>query len=51
MVEEIVVASEIHAQNPRVFREMMEVFRAHGMEPVVTEVPHDEFKSSLGPAR
>lgn len=23
---------------------MMEEFGAHGMEPVVTEVPHDEFK-------
>ena len=44
MVEEIVVASEIHAQNPDVFREMMDVFRAHGMKPVVTEVPHAQFK-------
>jgi D-ribose pyranase len=44
MVEEIVVAGEIHAKNPDVFREMMGVFRAHEMEPIVTEVPHDEFK-------
>jgi D-ribose pyranase len=44
MVEEIVVAAEIHAKNPDVFREMMEVFRANGMTPVVTEVPHEEFK-------
>jgi D-ribose pyranase len=44
MVEEIVVAAEIHAKNPDVFREMMEVFRANGMKPVVTEVPHEEFK-------
>ena len=44
MVEEIVVASEIHAKNPAVFREMLEVFQAHEMEPIVTEVPHDEFK-------
>jgi D-ribose pyranase len=44
LVEEIVVAKEIHAKNPEIFRAMMEVFRAHGMEPVVTEVPHDEFK-------
>ena len=43
-VEEIVVASEIDAKNPRVFQEMMEVFRAHEMEPIVTQVPHDEFK-------
>jgi D-ribose pyranase len=44
MVEEIVVASEIHAKNPNVFQEMMEAFRGHKMEPVVVEVPHDEFK-------
>lgn len=44
MVEEIVVASEIHTRNPGVFDAMMGVFRAHGMEPVVTEVPHEEFK-------
>jgi D-ribose pyranase len=45
MVEEIVVASEIHAKNSEIFREMMEMFRAHDMEPIVTEVPHDEFKN------
>jgi len=44
LVEEVIVASEIEAKNPRVFQEMMEVFRAHEMEPVVTQVPHDEFK-------
>lgn len=44
MVEEIVVASEIHARNPDVFDAMMKVFQAHGMEPVVIEVPHEEFK-------
>jgi len=44
MVEEIVVAREIHADNPAVFRGMMEVFRTHAMEPIVTEVSHDEFK-------
>lgn len=44
MVEEIVVATEIDEKNPEVFREMMEVFRAHGMEPQVTRVPHEEFK-------
>ncbi|HUT94643.1 MAG TPA: D-ribose pyranase [Thermoguttaceae bacterium] len=44
LVEEIIVASEMDAKNPRVFQEMMEVFRAHEMEPVVTQVPHDEFK-------
>lgn len=44
MVEEVVVASEIHAQNPALFREMSELFKSHGMKPRVTEVPHDEFK-------
>ena len=44
MVEEIVVASEIHQKNPEVFQGMMDVFRRHEMKPVVTEVPHDEFK-------
>ena len=43
-VEELVVASEIHTKNPEVFREMMEVFRVHAMEPKVTKVSHDEFK-------
>ena len=36
--------TRIHAQNPDVFGQMMEVFRAHGMRPVVTEVPHANFK-------
>lgn len=44
MVEEIVVASEIHLNNPEIYREMMTVFHKHGMEPTVTEVPHNEFK-------
>ena len=44
MVEEIVVASEIHEKNSTVFREMMELFETHQMEPRVTEVSHDEFK-------
>jgi D-ribose pyranase len=44
MVEEIVVANEVHTENPSIFREMMDVFRAHEMEPHVTEVPHKEFK-------
>jgi len=45
MVEEIVVAREIHAENHDVFRETMELCRLHKMEPRVTEVPHDEFKA------
>jgi D-ribose pyranase len=44
MVEEIVVAREIHAENATVFREMMELFKTQQMEPRVTEVSHDEFK-------
>jgi D-ribose pyranase len=48
MVEQIIVASEIHAKNPQVYKEMMEVFRAHDLKPVVTEVPHEEFKRLTG---
>lgn len=44
MVEEIVIASEIDANNPDVLQEMLELFRVHQMEPVVTRVPHEEFK-------
>jgi D-ribose pyranase len=44
MVEEIVVAAEIHTKNPEVFRAMMDAFRAHEMEPAVTEVPHTTLK-------
>ena len=44
-VEEIVIASEIHAKNAEILREMMEVFRAHAMEPKITEVSHEEFKT------
>lgn len=43
-VEEIVVASEIHQKNPTVFHDMLDAFRKHGMKPVVTEVPHEQFK-------
>ena len=44
MVEEIVVASEIHQKNPEIFQGMIDVFQRHEMKPVVTEVPHDAFK-------
>ena len=44
MVEEIIIAREIHAHNPDVYRQMMELLRAHEMEPTVSEVSHDEFK-------
>jgi D-ribose pyranase len=43
-VEEIVVAGEIDAKNPDVLRAMMDVFHSHGMSPIVTRVPHEEFK-------
>lgn len=44
MVEEIVVANEIHEHNPEVFKGMLEGFQRHEMKPVVTEVSHEEFK-------
>jgi D-ribose pyranase len=44
MVEEIVIASEIHAENAAVYREMTELFNSHGMSPKVIDVPHEEFK-------
>lgn len=43
-VEAIVVASEIHEHNPGIYRDMMDVFRRHEMEPIVTEVLHEDFK-------
>ena len=43
-VEEIIVASEIHQHNPTIYQAMMDAFKKHGMEPVVTEVSHDQFK-------
>ena len=44
MVEEIVIAKEIHEHNQTVFDQMMEVFRTHSMTPKVTEISHEEFK-------
>jgi D-ribose pyranase len=44
MVEEIVIAREIDAKNPGVLQEMLELFRVHQMEPIMTRVPHEEFK-------
>ena len=44
MVEEIVVASEIHEHNSETFEGLMDVFQRHDMKPVVTEVSHEEFK-------
>ena len=51
MVEEIVVASEIHAINEAVYTGMMDSIRRHGMEPKITEVPHTEFKAQTKSAR
>ncbi|QDT03692.1 D-ribose pyranase [Rubripirellula lacrimiformis] len=44
MVEEIVVASEIHEKNDTLFQEMIQILKSHQMSPRVTEVSHDEFK-------
>jgi D-ribose pyranase len=44
MVEEVVVASEIHQRNPETFQGIMDLFQRHEMKPVVTEVAHEEFK-------
>ena len=44
MVEEIVVANEIHEHNQTVFDQMMGLFETHSMTPKVTEIPHEEFK-------
>lgn len=45
MVEEIVIAREIHEKNPVVYREMMDIFKSHNMNPKITEVSHEEFKN------
>ena len=44
MVEEIILASEIKAINPKVYNEILETFIKNGMNPKVVEVPHVEFK-------
>ncbi len=44
MVEEIVLATEIHTHNQTVFDEMMGLFETHSMAPKVTEISHEEFK-------
>lgn len=44
MVEEIVIASEIHEKNPKIYLEMMEIFNSHNMTPKITEISHEEFK-------
>lgn len=44
MVEEIIIAAEIHKINPKVYAEMMETFEKNGMNPKITVVSHEEFK-------
>ena len=44
MVEEIVMATEIHTHNQTVFDQMMELFATHSMAPKVTETSHEDFK-------
>ena len=44
-VEEIVVATEIHAHNQTVFDQMMDLFETHSMTPKVTEISHEDFKT------
>ncbi|MEG0068839.1 D-ribose pyranase [Cetobacterium sp.] len=44
MVEEIILASEIKAINPKVYNEILETFKKNGMNPKITEVSHENFK-------
>lgn len=44
MVEEIVLATEIHSNNQTVFEQLTELFTKHSMNPKVTEVSHEDFK-------
>lgn len=43
-VEEIIVAHELPQQSPALYEGLIAVLRSQGMEPVVTKVPHEEFK-------
>ena len=51
MVEEAVVASEIHSVNEPVYQGILEAFQRHGMKVRVVEVPHEEFKLQTRSAR
>ena len=44
MVEEIVVATEIHAHNQTIYEQVIQQFINQSMSPKVTEVAHEEFK-------
>ena len=45
MVEEIVLATEIHTHNQTLFDQMMGIFETHSMAPRVTEISHEDFKA------
>ncbi|MCC6511124.1 MAG: D-ribose pyranase [Pirellulaceae bacterium] len=51
MVEEIIIASEIHEKNEPIFQMLLSVFEQHRMQSRVTEVPHEEFKRLTGESR
>jgi D-ribose pyranase len=44
MVEEIVVAKELHEHNQTIYEQMLQQFNGQSMSPEVTEVAHEEFK-------
>lgn len=48
MVEEIVVAREIHDYNQAIYDQLMEQFAEESMSPRVIEVAHDQFKKLVG---
>lgn len=43
-VEEVVIAKEIKTVNKKVYEEILELFKAHNVNPKITEVTHEEFK-------
>jgi D-ribose pyranase len=51
MVEEIIVASEIHDANEEAYRGILAALGRHGMSPSVCEVSHAEFKAQTRSAR
>ncbi|TWT54848.1 D-ribose pyranase [Rubripirellula amarantea] len=44
MVEEIVIAKEIHDHNQSIYDQMIQIFETHSMNPKLTEVSHEAFK-------
>ncbi|MGL5054795.1 MAG: D-ribose pyranase [Fusobacteriaceae bacterium] len=43
-VEEVIIAKEIKTVNKKVYEEILELFKAHNVNPKITEVTHEEFK-------